>query len=100
MKSKETIEKAEKLMTEIMKENDSSHDAWHVFRVRDLSLSLAREEGLSCFPDSMEVVSIIAEEEESFRFYEAIIVLFSSPEFVLRCDWQVELAALLHDIGR
>ncbi|RZC71409.1 hypothetical protein C5167_034580 [Papaver somniferum] len=50
-----------------MKGNDASHDASHVFRVRDLALSLAKEEGLSSSLDPMEIV---------------------------------ELAALLHDIGK
>ncbi|XP_030454365.1 uncharacterized protein LOC115675747 [Syzygium oleosum] len=51
---------AEKLMEGHMKGNDSSHEAWHVFRVRDLALSLAREEGLASRPDSMEIVQLAA----------------------------------------
>lgn len=51
------VERAEKLMREAMEGNDASHDAWHVLRVRDLAVSLAREEGLSSSPDSMLVVS-------------------------------------------
>ena len=39
-----------------MKGNDASHDAAHVYRVRDLALSLAREEGLSSSPHSMDIV--------------------------------------------
>ncbi|KAI6669459.1 hypothetical protein NL676_004344 [Syzygium grande] len=52
------VAEAEKLMEGHMKGNDSSHDAWHVFRVRDLALSLAREEGLASHPDSMEIVEL------------------------------------------
>ncbi|XP_030441222.1 uncharacterized protein LOC115663358 [Syzygium oleosum] len=54
------VAEAEKLMEGHMKGNDSSHDAWHVFRVRDLALSLAREEGLASRPDSMEIVELAA----------------------------------------
>lgn len=39
-----------------MKGNDASHDASHVWRVRDLALSIACEEGLSSNSDSMEIV--------------------------------------------
>ncbi|CAL5354441.1 unnamed protein product [Camellia sinensis] len=56
----ETVKKAEKLMVSAMKANDASHDASHVFRVRDLALSLALEEGLSSSPDSMEIVELAA----------------------------------------
>lgn len=56
MAKSERIKNAEKLVESAMKGNDGSHDAAHAFRVRDLSLSLAREEGLSSSPDSMEVV--------------------------------------------
>lgn len=55
--SRETIARAEKLVEEHMSGNDASHDAAHVFRVRDLSLSLAAEEGLSSSPDSMFTVT-------------------------------------------
>ncbi|THG01957.1 hypothetical protein TEA_027894 [Camellia sinensis var. sinensis] len=81
MGKSETVKKAEKLMVSAMKANDASHDASHVFRVRDLALSLALEEGLSSSPDSMEIVS-----SASFKPFMYI-------------SWQVELAALLHDIG-
>ncbi|KAL6980033.1 hypothetical protein U1Q18_021684 [Sarracenia purpurea var. burkii] len=56
----ETVRNAEKLVESAMKGNDASHDAAHVFRVRDLALSLAREEGLSSSPDSMEIVELAA----------------------------------------
>jgi uncharacterized protein len=55
-----TRRKAEELVEKAMKGNDSSHDASHVWRVRDLALSLAREEGLSSNSDSMEVVELAA----------------------------------------
>lgn len=56
----ETIRNAEKLVERVMKGNDASHDAAHVFRVRDLALSLALEQGLSSSPDSMEIVELAA----------------------------------------
>ncbi|XP_057500581.1 uncharacterized protein LOC130784645 [Actinidia eriantha] len=59
-KMSETMRNAEKLVESAMKGNDASHDAAHVFRVRDLALSLAREEGLSASPDSMEIVELAA----------------------------------------
>ncbi|KAH9771665.1 HD domain-containing protein [Citrus sinensis] len=54
------VRKAEKLVERNMKGNDASHDASHVWRVRDLALSLAREEGLASNPDSMEIVELAA----------------------------------------
>ncbi|KAG6767181.1 hypothetical protein POTOM_028363 [Populus tomentosa] len=53
-----TVKNAEKLVERTMKGNDASHDAAHVWRVRDLALSLAQEEGLSS--DSMEIVELAA----------------------------------------
>lgn len=53
-----TVRNAEKLVERTMKGNDASHDAAHVWRVRDLALSLAQEEGLSS--DSMEIVELAA----------------------------------------
>lgn len=50
------VVKAEELVESAMKGNDASHDAAHAFRVRDLALSLAREEGLSASPHSMLIV--------------------------------------------
>ncbi|KAL9261086.1 hypothetical protein AKJ16_DCAP09263 [Drosera capensis] len=60
MARKDTVMNAEKLMEETMGGNDASHDAAHVFRVRDMALSLAEEEGLASFPDSMEIVELAA----------------------------------------
>ncbi|KAK9676451.1 hypothetical protein RND81_11G078200 [Saponaria officinalis] len=57
---REKRERAEKLVKEVMKHNDASHDASHVFRVRDMALSLAAEEGLSSSPDSMFIVELAA----------------------------------------
>ena len=57
MTSRDTVKRAEQLVEGAMKGNDASHDASHVWRVRDLALSLAREEGLSSNPDSMEIVN-------------------------------------------
>ncbi|KAG4966902.1 hypothetical protein AAZX31_12G024900 [Glycine max] len=51
---------AEALVEKTMKGNDASHDAAHVWRVRDLALSLAKEEGLSSNPHSMEIVELAA----------------------------------------
>ncbi|VFQ59488.1 unnamed protein product [Cuscuta campestris] len=60
MVQKEVIQKAEELVQRAMKGNDASHDAAHAFRVRDLALSLALEEGLSSSPDSMFIVELAA----------------------------------------
>lgn len=51
---------AEALVEKSMKGNDASHDAAHVWRVRDLALSLAKEEGLSSHPHSMQIVELAA----------------------------------------
>lgn len=48
--------KAEELVETTMAGRDASHDAAHAFRVRDLALSLAFQEGLHD-PHSLEVVS-------------------------------------------
>lgn len=40
------VKNAEKLVEETMRGRDASHDAAHAYRVRDLALSLAKEEGL------------------------------------------------------
>lgn len=60
MERKERVRKAEALVEKAMKGNDASHDAAHVWRVRDLALSLASEEGLSSHPNSMEIVELAA----------------------------------------
>lgn len=60
MTSRDTVRRVEQLVERTMKGNDASHDTWHVWRVRDLALSLAREEGLSSNPDSMEIVELAA----------------------------------------
>jgi hypothetical protein len=57
MARKETVRNAEELVERAMRGNDASHDAAHVWRVRELALSLAREEGLFSNPDSMEIVN-------------------------------------------
>ncbi|CAM8930723.1 unnamed protein product [Rhodiola kirilowii] len=59
-KMAETVRRAEQLVRTAMKGNDASHDAAHVFRVRDLAISLACEEGLSSSTDSMEIVELAA----------------------------------------
>ncbi|XP_057961652.1 uncharacterized protein LOC131153394 isoform X2 [Malania oleifera] len=56
----ETVKNAENLVESAMKGNDASHDAAHVFRVRDLALSLSLEEGLSSSPQSMQIVELAA----------------------------------------
>ncbi|KAK0575392.1 hypothetical protein LWI29_038341 [Acer saccharum] len=58
--SREIIDKAENLVERSMKGNDPSHDPPHVWRVRDLALSLARDQGLSSNPDSMLVIELAA----------------------------------------
>ncbi|KAL8224275.1 hypothetical protein R6Q57_019750 [Mikania cordata] len=60
MAKSETVRNAERLVEVMMKDNDASHDAAHVFRVRDLALSLAHEEGLSSSPISLEIVELAA----------------------------------------
>ncbi|EPS71451.1 hypothetical protein M569_03310 [Genlisea aurea] len=60
MGNSEIISKAEELVRSAMKGNDASHDAAHAFRVRDLALSLAREEGLSNSAESILVVELAA----------------------------------------
>ncbi|KAF5737934.1 hypothetical protein HS088_TW13G00827 [Tripterygium wilfordii] len=60
MSKSETVKKAEALVETTMKGNDASHDPAHIWRVRDLALSLAHEEGLSSDPDSMEIVELAA----------------------------------------
>ncbi|KAK6158297.1 hypothetical protein DH2020_005611 [Rehmannia glutinosa] len=60
MGKSEIIVKAEELVKSAMKGNDASHDAAHAFRVRDLALSLAHEEGLSASPDSILIVELAA----------------------------------------
>ncbi|KAB1215579.1 hypothetical protein CJ030_MR4G017893 [Morella rubra] len=59
MARKETVRNAEELVERIMKGNDASHDAAHVWRVRDLALTLAREEGLFS-SESMEIIELAA----------------------------------------
>ncbi|CAI8594309.1 unnamed protein product [Vicia faba] len=58
MERKERVRKAEALVEKAMKGNDASHDAVHVWRARDLALSLASEEGLSSDPHSMEILQL------------------------------------------
>ncbi|KAH6783340.1 Metal-dependent phosphohydrolase [Perilla frutescens var. hirtella] len=60
MAETDIVIKAEELMKSAMKGNDASHDAAHSFRVRDLALSLATEEGFSASPDSMLIVELAA----------------------------------------
>ncbi|KAJ9553938.1 hypothetical protein OSB04_017983 [Centaurea solstitialis] len=71
MAKSETVGNAERLVEEMMKGNDASHDAAHAFRVRDLALSLAHEEMMEALSSSPISISLEI----------------------------VELAALLHDIG-
>ncbi|KAL0393607.1 UNVERIFIED_CONTAM: putative protein YpgQ [Sesamum latifolium] len=68
MGKSEIIVKAEKLVESAMKGNDASHDAAHAFRVRDLALSLAREEGLATSPDSMLIVELASLLHDIVRF--------------------------------
>ncbi|CAN1165018.1 Uncharacterized protein YpgQ [Linum perenne] len=56
----DTVKKAEQLVETTMKDNDASHDASHVWRVRNLALSLASEEGLSSHSDSLQIVELAA----------------------------------------
>ncbi|KAG9441930.1 hypothetical protein H6P81_017784 [Aristolochia fimbriata] len=56
----EAVKNAEKLVLTAMEGRDASHDAAHAFRVRDLALSLAKEEGLSSSAETLEIVEIAA----------------------------------------
>ncbi|XP_057802759.1 uncharacterized protein LOC131018035 [Salvia miltiorrhiza] len=60
MSKADILLKAEELVKFSMKGNDASHDAAHAFRVRDLALFLAREEGFSASPHSMLIVELAA----------------------------------------
>ncbi|XP_038975921.1 uncharacterized protein LOC103711938 [Phoenix dactylifera] len=60
MTKPEVVRKAERLVVSTMGGRDASHDAAHAFRVRDLALSLAKEEGLDSFPQSLEIVELAA----------------------------------------
>ncbi|KAH0469396.1 hypothetical protein IEQ34_000954 [Dendrobium chrysotoxum] len=57
-RQRRTLQMAEKLVESTMAGRDASHDAAHAFRVRDLALSLAMEEGLD--NHSLEIVEIAA----------------------------------------
>eukprot|EP00245_Coleochaete_scutata_P007792 TRINITY_DN23562_c0_g1_i1.p1 TRINITY_DN23562_c0_g1~~TRINITY_DN23562_c0_g1_i1.p1 ORF type:complete len:277 (+),score=65.39 TRINITY_DN23562_c0_g1_i1:64-894(+) len=52
------VEEAEVFVKKSMASYDSSHDWWHVERVRKTAIALAREEGLS--PTSIEIVELAA----------------------------------------
>ncbi|BBN04581.1 uncharacterized protein MPTK1_3g05870 [Marchantia polymorpha subsp. ruderalis] len=58
MNMEEVVKAAEELVHNVMGKWDSSHDPFHVYRVRNLALSLAAEEGLS--PESCEIVELAA----------------------------------------
>lgn len=55
---REVAQQAEVLVHSVMGQWDSSHDAFHAFRVRDLALSLASEEVLS--PNGSQIVELAA----------------------------------------
>lgn len=78
MARRETVKKAEELVEMAMGGNDASHDPSHVWRVRDLALSLAEEEGLSSSTDSMEIVRSFLEKSYSdyhfLPFFSATIM--------------------------
>ncbi|KAL3684025.1 hypothetical protein R1sor_002047 [Riccia sorocarpa] len=52
------VKDAEELVQKVMGKWDSSHDPFHVYRVRSLALSLADEEGLP--PESRQIVELAA----------------------------------------
>ena len=101
-----TVRKAEELVVKYMKGNDSSHDPAHVWRVRDLALSLARQEQApSSNPDSMQIVSKPLLPFTSIcncRLFpiSCVYIYFQIKLAIFFLFRQVELAALLHDIGR
>lgn len=53
------IRRAEQLVEATMAGRDASHDAWHAYRVRDLALSLAREESLQD-TNNLQIVELAA----------------------------------------
>lgn len=55
---KEIVKNAEKLVEVTMNGRDASHDAAHAYRVRNLALSLAKEEGLD--EHLLEIVELAA----------------------------------------
>lgn len=55
---RELVGHTESLVQSVMSSWDSSHDAFHAFRVRNLALSLASEEGLS--PHQTQIVELAA----------------------------------------
>ncbi|RRT40655.1 hypothetical protein B296_00026594 [Ensete ventricosum] len=113
----EIVWKAEKLVAATMGGRDASHDAAHAFRVRGLALSLAKEEALS--GPSLEIVRIYPPILFSYFFVlqqfhpvrkryddgalstKLVPNLFALVvrNYDLLVFDQVELAALLHDIG-
>lgn len=74
----EIVRKAEILVAEAMCGRDASHDAAHAFRVRDVALSLAKEEALS--PSSLEIVRIHSSifSARIFSYFCCILALFVS----------------------
>lgn len=54
----EVVQEAQVLVKSVMDQWDSSHDAFHAFRVRDLALSLASEELLQ--PTAKQIVELAA----------------------------------------
>ncbi|GER30582.1 metal-dependent phosphohydrolase [Striga asiatica] len=102
MGKSEIIARAEELVKSAMGGNDASHDAAHAFRVRDLALSLAREEGFSSSPDSILIFCDCCMWISS-RVVNGIVVIVCLNnvlvEIISSLTFQVELAALLHDIG-
>ncbi|KAF6160841.1 hypothetical protein GIB67_036042 [Kingdonia uniflora] len=78
------MKRAEELVKLAMKGNDASHDASHVFRVRDLALSLAHEEGLSSSPEAMEIVELAAllHDIGDYKYVRCALSLFELLLFV------------------
>ena len=76
--------KAEKLVEAAMKGNDASHDAAHVFRVRDMVVSLALEEGLSFCFDSMEIVELAAllHDIGDYKYVRLVFLLLNNLKFL------------------
>ncbi|KZV15372.1 hypothetical protein F511_20357 [Dorcoceras hygrometricum] len=85
MEKLEIIIKAEELVKSAMKGNDASHDAAHAFRVRDLALSLAGEEGLSSSPDSLLTIELAAllHDIGDYKYIRSVLSVLLGARFVI-----------------
>ena len=80
MEMMDIVGKAEKLVEAAMKGNDAAH----VFRVRDMAVSLALEEGLSFCSDSMEIVELAAllHDIGDYKYVRLVFLLLNNLKFL------------------